>query len=127
MRNDRSISPCSFGIDRHLSRDLRFYAAEVCLALKWFHDTGLLYRNLCLNDILLGLDGHIKLVDFIVSKIGLQPESKTKSFCGSSEFMAPEVSVTGHESHDLKTVIADHDPKRCSWIVLMIVRSTGGN
>lgn len=71
----------------------RFYVAEVCLALKWFHDKNMLYRNLSLYDILLGLDGHIKLVDFVVSKVDISPESKTNTFCGSYEFMPPEVSA----------------------------------
>jgi serine/threonine protein kinase len=81
---------------------IRFYAAEVCLALKWFHDMNLLYRSLSLYEILLGLDGHIKLVDFVVSKVDISPESKTKTFCGSAEFMPPGVStITGHEHNGL--------------------------
>jgi serine/threonine protein kinase len=80
----------------------RFYAAEITLALKWFHDMHLLHRNLTLNDILLGLDGHIKIADFVVSKLDLQPGSKTATFCGSVEFMAPEVSaMTSDEPHFL--------------------------
>jgi serine/threonine protein kinase len=74
----------------------RFYAAEVCLALKWFHDNNLLYRGLSLDDILLGLDGHVKLVDFVVSKVNMSPESKTRSFCGAATFMAPEVRAKPH-------------------------------
>jgi serine/threonine protein kinase len=54
----------------------------------------LLYRNLSLYDILLGLDGHIKLVDFVVSKVDIPPDGSTKTFCGSSEFTPPEVSAT---------------------------------
>jgi serine/threonine protein kinase len=61
----------------------------------------LLYRSLSLYDILLGLDGHIKLVDFVVSKLDFHPDSKTNTFCGSSEFMAPEVSANaGHEQYN---------------------------
>jgi serine/threonine protein kinase len=70
----------------------RFYAAEISLALKWIHDKNLLYRNLSLCDILLALDGHIKLIDFVVSKVDIPPGNRTSSFCGSLEFMAPEVS-----------------------------------
>ena len=66
----------------------------------------LLYRSLSLYHILLGLDGHIKLVDFGVSKIGFHPESKTKSFCGASEFMAPEVSGTTNDV----TLLSDEKP-----------------
>ena len=65
----------------------------MCLALKWVHRKQLLYRGLSLDHILLGLDGHIKLVDFGVSKVDFCPESGTKTFCGEMEFMAPEVSA----------------------------------
>ena len=90
----------------------RFYAAEVCLALKWFHDVNLLYRSLSLYDILLGLDGHIKLVDFVVSKVDIRPECKTKTFCGASEFMPLEVStITGHELYGLMRPITNYSSK----------------
>lgn len=56
----------------------------------------ILYRSLSLDDILIGVDGHIKLVDFVVSKVGVDAENWTKTFCGSSEFMAPEVSTTAY-------------------------------
>jgi serum/glucocorticoid-regulated kinase 2 len=39
----------------------------------------------------LDLDGHLKLTDFGLSKIGLMDEELTNSFCGSPEYMAPEV------------------------------------
>jgi serine/threonine protein kinase len=72
----------------------RFYAAEVCLGLKWIHKMGMIYRALSLGHVLLGLDGHIKLVDFAVAKVGLEFGSKTKTFCGQAELIAPEVSTT---------------------------------
>lgn len=37
------------------------------------------------------LDGHIRLTDFGLSKVGMEPYQMTDSFCGSPEYMAPEV------------------------------------
>jgi len=46
---------------------------------------------------LIDLSGHIKLTDFGLCKIGLEKDELTKSFCGSPEYMAPEVvSRSGH-------------------------------
>lgn len=69
----------------------RFYAAEVCLALKYFHENGIIYRDLKLDNILLGTDGHIKVADYGLCKEEMWPGQTTTTFCGTPEFMAPEI------------------------------------
>ena len=55
---------------------------EVCIHRK--------LTSLVLRSILLDADGHISLTDFGLSKEALQDE-KAYSFCGTVEYMAPEV------------------------------------
>ena len=69
----------------------QFYAAEVCLALKYFHENGVVYRDLKLDNILLTLDGHIKIADYGLCKKDMYHGSTTSTFCGTPEFMAPEI------------------------------------
>jgi serine/threonine protein kinase len=42
---------------------VRFYSAEIILALCYLHQRGLMYRDLKPNNVLLNDDGHIQLVD----------------------------------------------------------------
>ncbi|SCU83594.1 LAFA_0D04544g1_1 [Lachancea sp. 'fantastica'] len=72
-------------------RRAKFYAAEVLLALKYFHDNGVIYRDLKLENILLTPEGHIKIADYGLCKDEMWFGNKTSTFCGTPEFMAPEI------------------------------------
>lgn len=64
----------------------------MCLAIKFLHENGIIYRAVKLENILLATDGHIRITDFGTSKQGMAPGNTTSSFIGTSVFVAPEVS-----------------------------------
>lgn len=70
--------------------DVKFYLAELALALDHLHTLGIIYRDLKPENILLDADGNISLTDFGLCKEALD-DQKAYSFCGTVEYMAPEV------------------------------------
>uniref|UniRef100_A0A8C1ZVT2 non-specific serine/threonine protein kinase n=1 Tax=Cyprinus carpio TaxID=7962 RepID=A0A8C1ZVT2_CYPCA len=96
--------------------DVKFYLAELALALDHLHGLGIIYRDLKPENILLDNDGHIKLTDFGLSKESADHENKAYSFCGTVEYMAPEVvNRRGHT----------HSADWWSYGVLMFEMLTG--
>ncbi|XP_033000054.1 ribosomal protein S6 kinase alpha-2 isoform X3 [Lacerta agilis] len=71
--------------------DVKFYLAELALALDHLHGLGIIYRDLKPENILLDEEGHIKITDFGLSKEAIDHDKRAYSFCGTIEYMAPEV------------------------------------
>ncbi|EAX89932.1 AGC family protein kinase [Trichomonas vaginalis G3] len=74
----------------------KLYLAEIALAVKSLHSIGIIYRDLKPENILLDAKGHIKLADFGTAR-EVRPDCSCTSFCGTAEFLAPEV-IQGKEN-----------------------------
>jgi serine/threonine protein kinase len=70
----------------------RFYLQEIIVALNYLHQNGIIYRDLKPENVLFQSSGHIALTDFGFAKnFAEKAEIKTKSFCGSLQYLAPEI------------------------------------
>jgi len=72
----------------------KFYTAELVLALQHLHNYNIVYRDLKPENILLDSNGHVALTDFGLCKENVSFNDTTNTFCGTAEYLAPEV-LTG--------------------------------
>jgi len=69
----------------------RFYISEVILAIEHLHSLDIIHRDLKPENVLVGADGHCVLTDFGFAKENVTDPDSCQSFCGTLEYMAPEV------------------------------------
>ena len=78
-------------LEKKFSEDkVRFYTAQIVLAIHYLHKKGVIYRDLKPENVILDIDGNVKLTDFGIAKRGVKGLKKSYTFCGTNEYIAPE-------------------------------------
>uniref|UniRef100_UPI00398EC906 ribosomal protein S6 kinase beta-1-like isoform X2 n=1 Tax=Pristiophorus japonicus TaxID=55135 RepID=UPI00398EC906 len=91
-----TLGACCFYTDLYPSTG--FYLGEITLALGHLHSNGIIYRDLKPENIMLNRQGHVKLTDFGLCKESIHDGTVTHTFCGTIEYMAPEILT--HSGHN---------------------------
>jgi serine/threonine protein kinase/CRP-like cAMP-binding protein len=98
----RRLHPCESDEGEDLGqplalKDARFYASIVALVWGHIHPLGIVYRDLKPENLLLDTHGYLKFADWGFAKV-IGMESRTYTFCGSPEYLAPEIiRACGHD------------------------------
>ena len=80
-------------------KKVKFYGAQIALALEYLHEKGIVYRDLKPENILMDENGYLRLADFGMAK-QLNNNEKAMSFCGTPEYLAPEIIIgKGHDKN----------------------------
>ncbi|XP_063001061.1 serine/threonine-protein kinase N3 [Elgaria multicarinata webbii] len=85
---DLMMRICADNFPEHVTR---FYSACVVLGLQFLHEKMIIYRDLKMDNLLLDAEGFVKIGDFGLCKEGIGFGDRTNTFCGTPEFLAPEV------------------------------------
>lgn len=78
-------------------KQAKFYIIEIILAIEYLHSLNILYRDLKPTNVLIDAEGHIRLTDFGLSLPFFTESSVSDTFCGTPEYMCPEMLLKiGH-------------------------------
>ncbi|EGR27059.1 protein kinase domain protein [Ichthyophthirius multifiliis] len=78
-------------------KQTKFYAAQIIKAFEYLHSYNIIYRDLKPENVLIDSEGYIKLTDFGLSKMDITHEKAAISFCGTPEYLSPEIILQqGH-------------------------------
>lgn len=73
------------------SNCIKWFSGQIVCALSYLHSKLIIHRDLKPENVLLMRDGRLKLADFGFAKVMKSRKDVAKTFCGTLEYIAPEI------------------------------------
>lgn len=77
-----------------------FFFAQAAAGIYFLHKNGFIHRDIKPENLLLNSDGVLKVCDFGWC-IGIEQDEQRNTFCGTLEYMAPEMIQNEYHDHTL--------------------------
>ena len=84
---------------RKLSEKIsKFLFKQIILGIKHIHSQNIVHRDIKLENILIDLNNNIKICDFGIGRILINPDTELHDKCGTPMYMAPEILLSTKEN-----------------------------
>ena len=78
-------------VKRMTEDEARYCFVEILTGIQYLHNQHIIYRDIKPENIMIDMHGNLKIADFGLSKEGLRVNELATTYCGSPEYMAPEM------------------------------------
>ena len=69
---------------------IKFFITQVIMGIGRLHENGIMHRDLKLENLMLDINGYVKIIDFGLAK-KLNPQDVANTVCGTPLYYAPEL------------------------------------
>ncbi|QLG74400.1 hypothetical protein HG535_0G02830 [Zygotorulaspora mrakii] len=85
--------------------EVRFFATQICGAIKYMHSRRVIHRDLKLGNIFFDKDYNLKIGDFGLAAVLANDRERKYTVCGTPNYIAPEVLMGKHSGHSYEVDI----------------------